>query len=269
MGAGASAGGFATAIKDASADDLKAAVAGLSADEMKKLQEALKASMVKKVVIINTSAATFKGGETGCWLEECATPYYLLKEAGFEITMATPAGGMTPIDKGSMGEGFFTDACKKFLHDQEAMSLFCHTKKLETLDMGAFHGIYISGGHGCCNDFADNPALKAAIEKVYAAGKTVAADCHGPICLAQCNKPDGTPLVKDLEVTGFSDVEEGQVGQTDNVPFLIEAKFKEQGGKYVAADPWNSKIAIAGNLLTGQNPQSSEELAKAFVAALK
>ena len=155
-------------------------------------------------------------------------------KAGFDLTLVNPAGGPSPIDRGSMGEGFFTDACKKFLHDQEAMSAFCHQKYLSDVDVSGFDAIYMTGGHGCCTDFVENGALKKAIESLYSAGKVVAADCHGPICFAQCSKTDGTPLVAGLNVTGFSDVEEGQVQQTGNVPFLIEAKFKEQGGKFSA-----------------------------------
>jgi len=225
-------------------------------------------AMSKKIVLINTSASTFAGGETGVWLEECATPYYLMKEAGLEIVIASPAGGPIPIDKGSMGEGFFTESGKKFLHDQEAMSLFGHSKKLDAINADDYAGMYTAGGHGCCADFGDNPTLKALIEKFYAAGKPVASDCHGPMCLAQCVKPDGTPLVAGLDVTGFSNAEEDMVGQTSNVPFLIETKFKEQGAKYTAGDPWSSHIAVAGKLATGQNPQSSEELAKAFIKLL-
>lgn len=168
-----------------------------------------------------------------------------------------------------MGEGFFTDACKKFLHDQEAMSAFCHQKKLSDVDVSGFDAIYMTGGHGCCTDFVENAALKKAIEALYTAGKVVAADCHGPICLAQCVKADGTPLVAGLNVTGFSDVEEGQVQQTANVPFLIEAKFKEQGGKWAAGDPWSSFVQADGKLVTGQNPQSSEACAAKVVELLK
>merc|ERR1719263_1661490 len=147
------------------------------------------------------------------------------------------------------------------------MSLFMHTKKLSEVDLAAFDALYLSGGHGCCTDFAANADVKAAIETMYAS-KLVAADCHGPIALAQCAKPDGSPLVAGLEVTGFSDVEEGQVGQTGNVPFLIESKFKELGASYVCGEPWTSKTAAAGNLITGQNPQSSEALAALVVKTL-
>lgn len=222
----------------------------------------------KKVVIINTSASTFKGGNTGVWLEELAAPYYIFKEGGLEVVVASIAGGPIPIDAGSLGDGFFTDAAKKFMHDGAAVGELCHSVKIDDIDFGAVDGVYLSGGHGCCTDFVDSPALKAAIETVYAAGKPTAADCHGPVALAQCNKPDGTPLVAGGPCAGFSNAEEAAVGQTDNVPFLLEDKFKEQGGEYAAGADWNSTIAVAGNLFTGQNPQSSEELAKAVLAAL-
>merc|ERR1712048_1010180 len=104
------------------------------------------------------------------------------------------------------------------------------------------------GGHGVEVDFIDNAAMKAAIETMYAAGKPVAAVCHGPVCLAQCNKPDGEPLVKGLEVTGFSNSEEAAVGLTAKCKWLIEDKFKELGGAYAAEGDWSSHVKVSGHL---------------------
>jgi putative intracellular protease/amidase len=222
-----------------------------------------------KVLIINTSAATFEGGNTGVWLEETATPYYAFLAAGFEVAMANPTGGPSPIDQGSMGENFFTDDCKKFMHDAAAVGMFMHQQKLADVDVSGYDAIYLAGGHGTCTDFVDNPALKAAIEKTYGAGKVVAADCHGPIALPQCTKPDGTPLVKGLTVTGFSNSEEDAVGLTEKVPYLLETKLKEMGANYESGADWNSKVCVDGNLISGQNPQSSKECADAVVAKLK
>ena len=137
-------------------------------------------TMPKKVLIINTSADKFGGGNTGVWLEECAAPYYIFTEAGLEVEMANILGGPSPIDAGSMGEGFFTEASKKFMHDATAYGMFSHQKKLSDVDATSYDAIYLSGGHGTCTDFADNKVLKAAIEGCLAAGKVVAADCHGP-----------------------------------------------------------------------------------------
>lgn len=220
--------------------------------------------------MVCTSAGELKGHPTGLWLEELATPYYLFVEQSFEIVIASPAGGAVPIDKNSLGEGFFTDASKKFLHDANAIGLLSHTVKLDAIDFsdGTIDAIYMTGGHGTCVDFVDNPILKAAIETMYNAGKIVAADCHGPIGLAECNKADGTPLVAGLSVTGFTDAEEDAVQLTSAVPFLIETRFKELGAKYEKADDWNSKVCVDGNLVTGQNPQSSDDCAMAVVRLL-
>mmetsp|Transcript_8811 Transcript_8811/g.11215 ORF Transcript_8811/g.11215 Transcript_8811/m.11215 type:complete len:236 (-) Transcript_8811:256-963(-) len=232
-------------------------------------------SVSKKVVILNTSAAYFGKDleyRTGVWLEECATPYLLFKAEGFEVVLASTKGGPIPIDAASLGEGFFTQAAKDFMHDAEAMDQMSHSVELANIEGGIcedFDCLYLSGGHGTCTDFVDNPTVKSCIEKMYAAGKVVAADCHGPIALAQCVKPDGTALVAGLEVTGFSNSEEAAVGKTDDVPFLIEDKFVEQGGVYSKGDDWNPKAMKSGNLITGQNPQSSEACAGLVIEALK
>lgn len=136
--------------------------------------------MPKKVLFVNTSATHLGTAPTGVWLEELACPYYVLTAAGVEVAMASPAGGTSPIDAGSMGEGFFTDACKKFLHDKDAMGMFCHQEKLDAKMVDSFDGVYLTGGHGTCVDFVDSKVLKETVEAFYAAGKVVAADCHGP-----------------------------------------------------------------------------------------
>jgi putative intracellular protease/amidase len=226
--------------------------------------------MVKTVVIVCTSAGELQGHPTGLWLEELATPYYLFLEQGYTIVVASPAGGAVPIDKNSLGDGFFTNAAKQFLHDAEAINHLSHTVILSSIDFtsGLVDALYLTGGHGTCVDFVNNPILQTAIESMYAAGHVVAADCHGPIGLAECNKADGTPLVAGLVVTGFSDTEEDAVQLTSVVPFLIETRFKELGAKYEKSNDWNPKVCIDGMLVTGQNPQSSEDCAKAVISLL-
>lgn len=222
-----------------------------------------------KVVLVATSATELKGHATGLWIEELAAPYYIFKKAGYEVVIASPAGGPVPIDAGSMAEGFFTEEAKKFMHDAEAIGKLGHSSKLDSIDFSSgVDAIFLCGGHGTCADFIDDAALKGAIETLYADGKVVAAVCHGPTGLVQCNKPDGTPLVKDKVVTGFKDSEELAVQLHELVPFMLETKLKEQGGKFESADDWNSKVCADGNLITGQNPQSSEACAAAVISAL-
>lgn len=221
-----------------------------------------------KVILLSTSASDLKGHPTGVWLEELAVPYYLFKEKGYQVILASPKGGAVPIDAGSMKGDFFTEPCKQFMADTTAQQAVENTHILATVDLRAVDAIYLAGGHGTCVDYIDNPALKKAIETLYATDKVVAADCHGPIALAECVGPDGEPLVKGKKVTGFTDAEEDAVQLTSIVPFLIETKFKEQGALYEKADNWNPKVCVDGKLLTGQNPASSELLAKEVVKLL-
>ena len=227
---------------------------------------------VAKILFLITSAPSFgKSNEfsSGVWLEELAAPYFIFKKAGCEITFASPAGGPIPIDANSLRGPMLTDESKEFLYDADAMDMFSHTKKLENVTSVDYDALYIPGGHGCCNDFVGNDSVKKAIESMYAASKTVAIVCHGPIALVECFKADGTtPLVQGLTVTGFSDSEEAAVGHTDHVPYLIETKFKEQGATYEKADDWTSHVCVDGNLVTGQNPQSSKAAAQKVLELL-
>ena len=222
-----------------------------------------------QIVLVCTSAPVLQGHPTGLWLEEAATPYYLFRASGLEVVLASPAGGPVPIDQNSMGGDFLTADCQKFLHDAEAVGALSHTVKLSDVDWSTVDGIYLTGGHGVCVDYINNATLKSAIETLYNADKVVAADCHGPIALADCCKPDGTPLVAGKCVTGFADSEEYAVQLASIVPFLIETKFVEQGAKYEkAASDWHPKVCVDGKLVTGQNPASSKDCAQAVVDLL-
>lgn len=225
-----------------------------------------------QIVLVSTSAHVLQGHETGSWLEELAAPYYLFLEQGFEVIIASPKGGPVPLDKNSLLEGSMTEPCKKFLLDATAMGQLFHTQPIDSIDFTKdVDAIYMAGGHGTCVDFINNPALKQAIETVDRAGKVVAADCHGPICFADCTQADGvTPLVHNKVVTGFSNAEEDAVKLTPLVPFLIESRFVEQGAKYEKAESmWAVKVCVDGNLVTGQNPGSSEACAAAVIDILK
>lgn len=227
----------------------------------------------KKVLLVSTSASSMGGNPTGLWLAELAEPYYILKEAGLEVTLASIAGGAVPIDAGSCKGDFFTVEAKRFMHDADAIGALGHTAKLAASMAEDFDCLYLAGGHGCCVDFVGEPGaeLKACVEKMYAAGKVVAADCHGPMGLIEPTKPDGTPLVAGLEVCAFTNTEEAQAGATDWVKansVFMEDEFKAKGGAFKEADPWTSNVCVAGNLITAQNPQSATACAQAVVAAM-
>lgn len=227
-------------------------------------------SGAKQVVLVSTSAAVLKGHPTGLWIEELAVPYYKFKEAGLDVVVASIRGGAIPIDAGSITGDFFTAEAKRFMHDADAVGELMHSVPLSAIDFSSpeIKAVFMCGGHGVEVDFVADPALKVAIESMYASGRVVAAVCHGPVCLAQCNKPNGEPLVKGLATTGFSNAEENMVQLTDKCEWLIEDKFKELGATYEAGGSFTPFVKDAGNLLTGQNPQSSAALADLVLTKL-
>ena len=208
------------------------------------------------------------GHKTGLWLEEAAVPYYLFREKGFQVVLASIKGGEIPIDQGSLTGDFYVPQSQKFMEDTDAQSKLQNSIPIADIDFTTVDAVYLAGGHGTCADFTSNKTLIDAIETLYKSSKIVSAVCHGVTGLVECKKPDGKPLVEGLKVSAFSDSEEKAVGLSEKVPFLLETKIKELGAKYEVADDWNPKICIDGNLMTGQNPQSSELLAQAVAKAL-
>lgn len=200
------------------------------------------------------------------WYEELACPYYVFKEAGFDVVVASVHGKPIPVDEGSKADQWQTEYTKRFSADAEAMATLDKPVALADIkDLPAC--VYLTGGHGTYADYHDAPLVEI-IEKVYAAKGVVAADCHGPTGLVTPKKPDGTPLVAGHKLTAFTDVEEDQVGLTAGVPYLLEKKLRELGCTFECKDPWNSCAVTDLPLVTGQNPQSSEECARACIAAM-
>lgn len=216
-----------------------------------------------------TSAPEMNGHPTGLWLEELAAPYFAFESAGYETVIASPSGGPIPIDKNCMSDPFFTDVAKKFMHEADAVGKLSHSMKVEEIDCSSIDVLYLTGGHGTCVDFINNPSLASKIQSVIKSqDKVLTAVCHGVIGLVDCKNDDGTPIVSGRTVTGFADSEEEAVGLTKAVPFLLETKLKEQGASYEKTGDWGSKVCVDGKLITGQNPQSSEECAKAVISML-
>lgn len=209
------------------------------------------------------------GKETGLWLEELATPYYLFKRAGANVTFASPAGGRVPIDPNSEQPDKQTEATRRFPADADAMQALARTQKMADLDPEAFDAVFYAGGHGPLWDLAEDDDSLHLIETFYADGKPVATVCHGAAALRDARGPFGLPLVRGKDVTGFSNSEERAAGLAEVVPFLVEDALKEAGGRYSKASDWQAHVVTSGNLITGQNPASSVGAAKALLQQLQ
>ena len=209
------------------------------------------------------------GHKTGFWLEEFAAPYYVFKDAGADLTLASPLGGQPPLDPKSDDAASQTDATRRFKADSTAQSALAATVKLSTLKATGFDAVFFPGGHGPLWDLAEDATSIALVDAMIAAGKPVAAVCHAPGVLRHARAPGGQPLVKGKKVTGFTNTEEAAAGLTEVVPFLVEDMLKERGGEFSKAADWQPHVMVDGLLITGQNPASSEPAAKALLAKLR
>jgi putative intracellular protease/amidase len=224
-----------------------------------------------KILIVLTSHDRLgdTGQRTGFWLEELAAPYYVFKDAGAEVTLASPQGGQPPLDPKSDDPDAQTEATRRFKADSAANAELAATKKLDTLSAGDFDAIFYPGGHGPLWDLVDNEASIRLIEEFWASGKPVSAVCHAPIALVNAKDENGEFIVKGREVTGFTNAEEEAVGLTGIVPMLVEDTMLARGGRFSKADDWQAHTRQDGNLITGQNPASSAAVAERVLAALE
>ena len=206
------------------------------------------------------------GEKTGFWLEEFAAPYYVFKDAGAEITIASPKGGQPPLDPKSDEPDFQTDATRRFEKDSEAQAVLASTLPLAGISAADYDAVFYPGGHGPLWDLAEDRTSIELIETMFADGKSVAAVCHAPAIFRHAEGPDGSPLVEGKSVTGFSNSEEEAVQLTEVVPFLLEDELISKGGNYSKSSDWHPYVVTDGNLITGQNPSSSEETAQAVLA---
>jgi putative intracellular protease/amidase len=207
------------------------------------------------------------GRKTGFWLEEFAAPYFVFRDAGVELTLASPKGGQPPIDPKSDLPENQTPAMTRFKRDTEAQKELSQTVKLSDMKSEDFDTIFYVGGHGPMWDLVDNPDSIALIESFYKSGKPVAAVCHSPAVFHRVMY-QGQPLVKGKRVTGFTNGEEAAVDLTRVVPFLVEDELRRIGGIYEKTADWAPFAVVDGRVVTGQNPASSTAAARALIELL-
>jgi len=223
-----------------------------------------------KVLIVLTSHDKLgnTGQKTGFWLEELASPYYVFKDNKAEITLASPLGGQPPLDPKSDEPDYQTQATKRFQNDDTAQAQLSNTVILSSINADDYDAVFYPGGHGPLWDLAEDKNSIALIENMHGANKLVGLVCHAPAALIHTKGTDGKPLVNNKRVTGFTNGEEAGVELTEIVPFLVEDMLINNGGLYQKAEDWHVHIEADGNLITGQNPASSEAVAEKMLSIL-
>jgi putative intracellular protease/amidase len=211
-----------------------------------------------KILMVLTSHDTLgdTGRKTGFWLEEFAAPYFVFRDAGVELTLASPKGGQPPLDPKSDLPANQTPAMTRFKQDQAAQKALSQTVKLADMKSENFDTVFYPGGHGPMWDLAESADSIALLESFYNSGKPIALVCHSPGVLRHV-KYQGEPLVKGKHVTGFTNGEEEEMQLTHVVPFLVEDELLRLGATFEKLANWQPLSIVDGRLVTGQNPASS------------
>lgn len=218
--------------------------------------------MGKKVLMVVTNHSHLQGGkQTGLWLSEFGEAYLAFTSKGYKVTVASPLGGKGPIDPGSVND----DTPREIL---DTVRYLEDTAKLDEVTASDYDAIFLPGGHGTMFDLPENEILQGLLRTFYETGKIVAAVCHGPAGLVGATLSNGQPLVAGKRVNAFTDREEADTGLGPSLPFLLESKIRELGAIFVAAPNWSTHYEVDGNLITGQNPQSTVAVTNAVIDKL-
>ncbi|UII55869.1 type 1 glutamine amidotransferase domain-containing protein [Cytobacillus spongiae] len=219
--------------------------------------------MSKKILFVVTNHTELsQDKQTGIWLSEFAEAYIEFTKEGFHVTVASPLGGKSTVDPGSINE----DTPQEMLDTEKYLQ---NTAKLDDVTHDSFDALFLPGGHGTMFDLPGNMKLQELLRDFYEMDKVVAAVCHGPAGLVGTTLSNGQPLVAGKRVNAFTDREEADTGLGEHLPFLLESRIRELGAIFVAAPNWTTHFEADGNLITGQNPQSTMAVTKAVIEKLK
>lgn len=212
---------------------------------------------MKKLLIVTTNSSGDDSiSETGVYLEEFAVPFLVFEKSDIEMTIASPEGGLSPVDENSM-------SCSNPQEWDKCIKILRNTKRLSQVNYKDFDGVYFPGGHGPMFDLAQSDEVAKIVEYFYNSRKLVSAICHGPAAFVKTN------IVKGKRITAFTNEEEKIVKLDNLVPFLLETKLRELGAEFVAQKPWSEHVEVDGNLITGQNQKSALLIAEKIVTYLK
>lgn len=223
------------------------------------------------ILFIVTSHAMIGSTEepTGVWLEELTTPYYALNDAGYEVEIRTVSGGDVPIDPRSLAGDEHPESVVRYHEDEALQAAVKNTQSAEDVDVSKYAAVFFPGGHGTMFDYPNNPKLAAIIQGTLDADKPVAAVCHGPAVFVGVTDDNGESILKGRKVSAFTNAEEDAVGLSDDMPFMLETKLEELGAEIIKVDNFQPKAVIDGNIITGQNPPSSQGVVDLLIQQLE
>ncbi|MCT2020544.1 type 1 glutamine amidotransferase domain-containing protein [Kocuria marina] len=221
---------------------------------------------MKKILLVLTSQDTLgdTGEATGYNVAEASHPWKVFRDAGYFVDFASIAGGQPPRDEVQEDDPVQVE----FTQDETVKASLYNTPRVSVVDPSQYDAVYLVGGHGTMWDFTGDADLQKLIASVYNSGGVVGAVCHGPSGLVDVELGTGVALLSGRKVAAFTNAEEEAVGKQDVVPYLLQEKLEEQGATVKLADNWEENVQVDERLVTGQNPQSAEGVAKEMTKLL-
>lgn len=227
--------------------------------------------MTKRILNVVTNVSHYEDPSepTGLWLSELTHAYHVFAEAGYEQTIVSPHGGLSPLEPRSLKFPNFDKSAKAWKADAAKMALLADTAAPADIDSADFDAIYFTGGHAVMFDFPDSEGLQRISREIFERGGVVSSVCHGYAGLLNTTLSDGSLLVAGRKLTGFSWTEEVVARVDKLVPYNVEEEMKKRGALYEKGlIPFASYVVTDGRLVTGQNPGSAKATAKKVVEVL-
>jgi putative intracellular protease/amidase len=206
------------------------------------------------------------GVATGVFASELTVPYYVFLDAGMQVDLASPRGGVVPVEPLSMKGELRTPDDDRLLSDQDLRARLMNSLAVGDLDFTAYDIIYFAGGWGAAFDLAQSEVLGRKVSDAYAAGRVIGGICHGPLGLLKARKPNGELMVKGRRVTAVTDRQVRQLG-VEITPLHPESALRQAGalfeGKtHPARDFFANHYVADGDLITGQNQNAGPMVAR-------
>ena len=158
---------------------------------------------------------------------------------------------------------------KAFLEDRAKVAKVEATLTPDAIEPTRYDAIFYAGGHGTMWDFPNDKQLAKIASAIYEQGGVVGAVCHGPAGLINIKLSDGTYLVAGKTVAAFTNEEEGAVGLSEVVPFLLESSLSERGAVHTKAANFQPHVMVSDRLVTGQNPASATGVGEKMVQLMQ
>jgi putative intracellular protease/amidase/uncharacterized protein (DUF2267 family) len=226
------------------------------------------------VVVTGADRWTLNDGSshpTGFWAEELVAPLSVFADAGVDVTIATPGGVRPTVDEASLSPDMAggEEGAARMRGELEGLAGRLESPvALEDVSPADYDGVFIPGGHGPMEDLAVSPELGRLLVSMLDADKVVASVCHGPAALLPAVRDSGAWAFAGLGLLVVGEPREVPAGLADRAPWLLEDRIREAGGSLTTGPAWQPFSVVDGNVVTGQNPASSEEVARHAVERL-